>query len=68
MDIAKVNEFYLLREIGQRRKIFHSENRRSELSQDTLKDLNVCECIIDLLFLNVSKEKMDQEISWFYGS
>ena len=68
MYIAKVNEFYLLREIGQRRKILHSENRRSEHLQDTLKDFNVCECIIDLLFLNVSKEKMDQEISWFYGS
>ena len=65
MDIAKVNEFYLLREIGQRRKNLHNENRRSEHLQDTLKDLNVCECIIDLLFLDVSKKKMDQEISWF---
>ena len=64
MDIAKVNEFYLLREIGQHRKVLHSENRRSEHLQDTLKDLNVCECIIDLLFLDVTKEKMDQEISW----
>lgn len=65
MYIAKVNEFYLLREIGQRRKILDSEKRRSEHLQDTLKDFNVCECIIDLLFLNASKEKMDQEISWF---
>ena len=64
MYIEKVNEFNLLKEFGQRSKKLQSENRRSELSLETLKDLNNSECIFALLFfLNVSEEKMDQDIS-----